>query len=68
MSRPSRLLNQDEVRIQTDQELARSYCELQQLRRQVRIAECGMRTSDSGFRFRRSINQDIDDHNDFGVA
>jgi hypothetical protein len=41
MSRPSRLLSQHEVRIQTDQELARSYCELQKMRRQVRIAECG---------------------------
>jgi hypothetical protein len=68
MSRQSRLLSQYKVRIQTDQELARSYYELQKLRRQVRVAECGMRTSDSGFRFGRSIGQDADDHNDFAAA
>jgi hypothetical protein len=40
MSR-SRFLSQDEVTTQTDQELAKNYRELQKLRTQVRIAECG---------------------------
>jgi hypothetical protein len=34
-------LNRANVETQTDQELAVSYLELQQLRQQVRIAQCG---------------------------
>jgi hypothetical protein len=33
-------LGQGKVGRQTDQELAQSYCELQKLRQQLRVAEC----------------------------
>jgi hypothetical protein len=41
MGKPSRFLIQHDVDKQTDQELGKSYFELQKLRQQIRIAECG---------------------------
>ena len=41
MGKPSRFLIQHAVDKQADQELGKSYFELQKLRQQIRIAECG---------------------------